>query len=71
MNIQKRFKFHKHCPHLGKETDFYVDYEYINLCGDSHTHSVKVGFSCPSSYECPLENTNDCPLFHKAPEGMN
>lgn len=67
MNTRKRLKFYKYCPCLQKETTFYVDYEDINLCGDPQTHSIKIGFSCPSSSECPLEDTNECPLFHKAP----
>lgn len=67
MGIKKRYKFYNYCPCIEKETTFYVDYKDINVLGDPHTYSAKLGFSCPSSSICPLEDSNECPLFRKAP----
>ena len=65
MSIQKRLKFCKTSPHLNKIPDFYVDYEVINLIDSSH--SIKISFSCSHSSQCPLDDTNEWPLFINAP----
>lgn len=71
MGIKKRYKFYDYCPCIEKETNFYVDYEDINMVGNSHTYSVKLGYSCPSLSECSLEHSNECPLFRKTPEDIH
>ncbi len=71
LSIEKSFKFNAFCPLLKKKIDFRVDYEYFNLVGDTSTHSTEMGFDCIHLKECGLEDTINCPLFHKAPEGIN
>lgn len=56
-----------YCKYAENKVRILVDYEVIHIAGEYSPSLVKLGFSCPYSNSCTIDDTNNCPLFHKAP----
>ncbi len=67
-------RFEKHfsdfCPIIEKKLDFCVEYESFNFISEQKTHLTKMGYSCKFRNKCEIENSANCPLFHKAPKSF-
>lgn len=53
-----------YCPHMQQNTHIFIDYEKINVIGDSKTYLKAIGLVCDYIDDChSLDEYGRCPIF--------